>query len=437
MTMSIPRDKARDDHRWPALIGYVVIVLTFGVLGGWAATAPLGSAVIAQGVLIAETNRKTVQHFEGGIVSKIHVREGDRVTSGQVLFRLDETQPKANVEILRNQLFGALGRDARLTAELAGLPEIEFPKELTDHADDANVRQAMDDQKKQFSERKGMLEAQISVLHARAEQLRQEIQGLEQTRAANQVQVGFINDELTGVRELYEKQLVAKSRWLTLERDRARLEGEIGRLVSDRAKAEKAIGESQLQIAQIKQQFQEQVSKDLGEIREKIPDFRSKLVVARDVLQRLDVVAPATGKVQGLRIFTLGAVIKPGEPLLDIAPDKDKLIVQAQISTIDIESVTVGKTAEVRFPAFQNRTLPMIPGTLVSISRDRLIDDATKNPYYLGLVDVREEDIPEEYQGKTMAGLGVEVIIPTAERSALEYLVHPLQARLRKTFREK
>jgi HlyD family secretion protein len=429
--------KIREDHRLVALTGYAVILLTFGVVGGWAATAPLASAVVAHGVLVAETNRKTVQHFEGGMISKINVREGDHVSAGDVLFRMDETQPRANLDITHNQLVGGIAREARLSAELRGDRDLEFPVELVRLSADINVVRAMDDQRKQFLERRAALDAQISVLEARAEQLRQEIEGLDRTRASSEQQVTFVNDELAGVRQLYNQQLVAKSRWLALERERARLEGEIGRLISDRAKAEKAIGESKLQIAQIKQQFQEQVSKDLVEVREKNADLRSRKIVAEDILRRLDVVAPVTGKVQGLRVFTIGAVIKPGEHLLDIVPDKDRLIVQAQISTNDIESVLVGRLAEVRFPAFHSHTIPMIPGTVVSVSRDRLIDETTKQPYFLGLIDVKETDIPPEFRDRAVPGLTAEVIIPTTERTALDYLIEPLQGRMRTIFREK
>lgn len=432
----VSRSKAKDDPRLVARAGYVVIILTFGIVGGWAATAPLASAVVANGVMTVETNRKTIQHFEGGIVSRINVREGDSVTAGQVLFRLDETQPRANLEIVTNQLVSAIARDARLVAELNG-KELIFPEEIARLSSDLSVARTLADQEKQFIERRASLNVQISVLEARASQLRQEIHGFEETQRADEQQVQFINNELGGVRELYEQQLVTKSRWLTLERERSRLEGEIGRLISEKAKAEKAIGESQLQIAQLKQQFQEQVSKELVETREKLADLRNKQAVARDVLQRLDVIAPATGRIQGLRIFTVGAVIKPGEPLVEIVPEQERLIVQAQIQVNDIEGISIGRQAEVRFPAFHSKTLPMIPGTITSLSHDRLMDDANKQPYYLALITVRDEDIPPVYRGRTLPGLAVEVIIPSVERTMLDYMVDPLQKRMRTVFRER
>jgi HlyD family type I secretion membrane fusion protein len=281
------------------------------------------------------------------------------------------------------------------------------------------------------------VDGQISILRSRADQLRQEIEGLDRQRSANEEQVNFIIDELKDVRGLYEKSLVSKTRWLALERERARLAGDIGKAISERAKAEKSIGETELTIQQTKQKFQEEVSRDLVDTREKLRDLRNKFVVARDAFRRLDVVAPVTGRVQSLKVFTIGAVIRPGEPVLEIAPDQDRLVIQAHISTLDIEGVHAGNAAEVRFPAFHDRALPMIGGKILSISQDRLIDEATKQPYYLALIDVPEENLPEHYRGKVASGMNVEVIMPTIERTALNYFVEPLRNRMRTAFRER
>jgi len=429
--------RTNDDPRVFAVVGYAIIIFSFVILGGWAALAPLSSAVVASGFVNTEGNKKTVQHLEGGIVKEILVHEGNHVVAGQPLMRLDETQPKSNVEIARNQLYAAVARDARLAVEVVGGSEVKFPDELTRVAADPIAAKAMEDQLSEFKEKRATVEGQISILHSRGDQLRQEMAGLDRQRASAEEQVNFIKDELEGVRGLYEKSLVPKTRWLALERERARLEGEIGHSVAEHAKAEKSLGETELQITQVKQQAQEQASKDLVENREKLRDLRSKFVVAEDVLHRLEITAPVTGRIQNLKIFTIGAVIRQGEPVLEIGPDQDKLIVQAHISTLDIEGVTVGKNAEVRFPAFHDRTLPMIGGTILSISQDRLIDEASKQPYYLALIDVPEENLPAHYRGKVTSGMNVEVIMPTKERTALEYLVEPLRNRMPTAFRER
>ena len=429
--------QAKDDPRAYAYTGYAIIIFSFAVLGGWAAITPLGGAVVAQGVVTMEGNKKTIQHLEGGILKEILIREGQHVEAGEVILRLDDTSPGANVEIYRNQLYAAVARDARLEAELTGNPNLEFPDELTTVANDLVASKAIEDQRSQFKERRASLDGQVSILLSRADQLRQEIAGLDEQRKANEAQIKFINDELVDVRGLFEKSLVSKTRWLALERERARLAGEIGKAMSERAKAEKSIGETELQIQQTKQKFQEDVSRELVDTREKLRDLRNKFVVARDAFRRLDVIAPVTGRVQNLRVFTVGAVVRPGEAVVEIAPDQDRLVVQAHISTLDIEGVHAGNAAEVRFPAFHDRTMPMIGGKILSISQDRLIDEGTKQPYYLAMVDVPEENIPPHYRGKVASGMNAEVIMPTVERTALNYLIEPLTHRMRTAFRER
>ena len=426
-----------DDPRSFALAGYAIIFFCLVVLGCWAAVAPLAGAVVATGMVTTEGNKKTIQHLEGGIIKDILIHEGDHVEVGQRIMVLDDTTPGANVEIFRNQLYAALARDSRLTAELNGRAEVQFPDELTALSRDTMALTAMEDQRGQFRERRASLESQISILRSRAEQLRQEIDGLNRQQAANEEQVKFIIDELQGVKSLYEKSLVSKSRLLALERERSRLTGEIGRAISERAKAEKSIGETELQVEQIKQKFLEEASRDLVDTREKLRDLRNKFVVAQDVLRRLDILSPVAGRVQNLKVFTIGAVVRQGEPLLEIAPDHDRLVVQAHISTLDIEGIHAGNAAEVRFPAFHDRALPMIGGKIISISQDRLIDEINKQPYYLALIDVREDNIPEKYRGKVTSGMNVEVIVPTIERTALDYIIEPLRNRMRTAFRER
>ena len=434
---SAKRRVANDDPRPFALAGYAVVIFCFVVLGGWAAVAPLGAAVVAGGVVTTEGNKKTIQHLEGGIVEQIFVHEGDHVEVGQLLIRMDDTSYKANVEIYRNQLYAAVARQNRLAAEIAGSSDITFTDELTSLRGDSLAQTAMDDQRGQFKERRASIEAQISILQSRAEQLRQQIDGFDRQKAANESQEKYIIDELQGVKSLYEKSLVSKSRLLALERERARLTGEIGRIISERAKAEQAIGETELQGQQIKQKFLEDAGRDLVDTNEKLRDLRNKFVVAQDGLRRLDIISPIAGRVQNLKVYTNGAVVRQGEMLMEIAPDHDQLLVQAHVSTLDIEGLHVGSAAEVRFPAFHDRALPMIRGNIISISQDRLIDEATRQPYYLALVDVPEDNIPEKYKGKVFSGMNAEVIVPTIERTALDYLVEPLRNRMRTAFRER
>jgi HlyD family type I secretion membrane fusion protein len=419
----------------PAIAGYAVITGTFVILGGWSAVARLDSAITAQGVVSAETNRKTVQHLEGGIVREILVREGQHIRTGEVLFKLDLTAPKAGFELQRNQLVSAIAQEARLIAERDSTEEISFPTELTDRKDDPNVAGAISDQIAQFRERGTSLKNQTNILKAKIDQYNSEIEGLRQERAGTENQLKFINEELVGVRWLFERQLTQKSRLMSLEREKSRLEGLMGRSIADESKAQNGIGEARLQIGQVRQKFQEDVASSMQETRQKLNDLREKVRVARDVLSRVDITSPTTGVVQNLRVFTTGGVVKPGEPLLDVLPEQDALIVQARVQPQDTENLETGMTAEIRFPSFHSRIIPMIMGHVESISRDRLMDDATKQPYFLA--QVVADDIPGSVKERLSAGMPADVIFPTGERTVLDYLVRPLKDRLHGVMREK
>ena len=423
------------DWRVPAIAGYVLIVGTFLVLGGWSAFARLDSAITATGVVSAETNRKTVQHLEGGIVREIHVREGQHVQAGQVLFRLDRTQAKAGYELQRNQLDSAIAQEARLIAERDGQDQIAFPQELLDRADDPNVKRAIADQVAQFQERCGSVKGQVQILDAKIDQYRSEIEGLNQERSGTANQLKFVNEELVDVRHLFEKQLTQKSRLMLLERERSRLEGLIGRSTADESKARNGIEEARLQIRQLRQKFQEDVANSMLETRQKINDLREKVRVAQDVLSRVDILSPTTGVAQNLRVFTSSGVVKAGEPMVDVVPERDALIVQAHVQPQDTENLQPGMPAEVRFSSFQTRILPIIVGKVESISRDRLVDEQTKQPYFLAQVVV--DDIPSFVKDRLSAGMPADVIFPTGERTVLDYLVRPLKDRLRIVMREK
>lgn len=423
--------------RRPALIGYLVIILTFGVMGTWSAVARLDRAVVAQGTVTIESSRKTIQHLEGGIISEIRVKEGQLVNEGDVLLRLAPLQARANADVTRNQLDANLVLEARLSAELDQKPEIVLSDEIKKRREDSpSLERIIEDQQVQFRERRASLQGQIGLYESKVVQLATEKEGLAVEKLSVEKQVGFINEELVGLRDLRDKQLIPISRALAMERERTRLEGVIGRAIADTAKAENSINEARLQIAQMKQKQQEEVSGQLLETRQKINDLKEKLAVAADILARQEIFSPKSGVVQNLKVFTIGQVVRSGEPMMEIVPSDEKLVIHANLPTTEIEHVHEGMTAEIRFPAFHSRRIPVIIGTLDRVSRDRLMDEASKTPYYLGIVSLDKVAIPDEYKGKVIAGMPAEVLISTGERTALSYMISPLTDSLRKSFRE-
>lgn len=427
---------ASSNWQQPARMGLLIILLTFGVFGGWAAVAPLDRAVVATGTVTNEGNRKVVQHLEGGIIQEILVKEGQTVDEGDVLFRLQPIQARANSEMIAAQRDAAFALRDRLVAELEQRNEVVFSDDILARKDNEIVIRLMRDQAKQFEERRATMNGQIALYEAKIHQLQTEIEGLVVERKSGEEQVGYINQELVGLRDLRAKDLIPVSRLMAMERERARLEGVIGRATADRAKAENGINETRLQINQLKQKFQEEVAAQLIEARQKIADLSERATVAKDVLKRQVILAPRSGVIQGLKVFTIGQVIRSGEGLAEVVPEDDKLVIHSQIPVTEIEHLRIGQQAEIRFPSFHSRKLPLLLGTLDHISRDRLIDEASRQPYFLGIVSINKINLPEEYRARVIAGMPAEVIVATGERTALNYLVAPLTDSLRKSLRE-
>ena len=425
-----------DNHKGVARIGYAVIAFTFVGVLGWAAFAPLDSAVIANGMISTEGNRKTVQHLEGGMIRKILVHEGQRVKAGQVLFELDPTQANAAVGITKTQYVALQAREARLLAERDQRSSISFPASLLAERSNPDVARAIADEQTQFIERRQTISGQVDLMNAQRDQFQSEIQGLDRQTQGLKEQLGFIEDELSDLRKIYDKGLVPRPRLLALEREQASLSGSIGRLIADRSKAVQGMAETQLKIRQIKQQFFEEVSKDIADTRVRLAEVSEKEIVATDAQKRINVLAPVAGTAQALRFFTEGAVVRAAEPMVDIAPENDVFVIQAHFQPTDIDNVHPGMVTEVRLPAFHSRDIPILNGKIESISRDRLSDPDGKNVYFLGIVRVDMKQLPAALRAKVSAGMPAQVIVPTGERTVLQYLFSPLRDSLRTTMRE-
>lgn len=416
------------DMRWPIIAGLLVILLAFGGVGSWAAFAPLQSAVVAPGTVVVESSSKSVQHLEGGIVKEVLVRDGDLVEAGQILVRLQEVQAQASSSVVSNQLAAAQALEARLVAERDDLPEVVFPEDLLARAEvDPEVAEIVVAQRRQFDERRKSIEGQVNILSARIGQSLQEIEGLKVQKASKERQVAIFAEELKGLRELFEKGYTPRTRILAMEREVASLEGDIGAAVSGIARAQKSIGEANLQIEQTRQRFREEVVGQLREVQVQLSDLREKLTVASDVLERTVIQAPQTGFVQKLSVHTVGGVIRPGEELMQIVPQDGRLVIEAHLSPMDIDQVQVGHSAEARFSAFHTQEIPTIQGVVTVVSADRLTDERTGVPYYLSRIEVSDEELAKIGDRRLIPGMPADVVITTGERTALDYFLKPIE----------
>lgn len=424
------------DDRRARRAGLAILLITFAGFGGWAAVAKLDSAAVASGVVTVESYRKTIQHLEGGIVQDILVRDGDSVHSGDVLLRLDDTQARARLEIIRSQYLAARALEARLIAERDQQADLTFPAELMNLREDARVGETLEGQERVFKARGEALRGETALLEQRIEQLQAQIGGLEALQQTEQRRIDSLQRELQDFRRLQQSGFTDKLRLLELERDIAELEGERASHLAEIARTRMQIGETKLQILQLRKQFQTEVVAELRDTQTKLFDLIERMRALQDTVERTEIRAPTEGTVVGLGVHTMGGVVAPATPLLEIVPKGEQLVVEAKVQPTDIDKVHAGLAADIRFTAFKLRTTPVVEGQVLTVSADRLIDPDTKYPYYLARIQVTAEGM-ERLQGlELLPGMPAEVMIKTGERTLLNYLLRPLLDAFARSFRE-
>ncbi len=418
------------------LVGALVIVLLAGGLGGWAALARISSAVVASGVVVVESTIKQVQHREGGIVGEILVKNGDRVKAGDLLVRLDDTLVKANLGIVSQDLYERKARRARLEAERDGADEITFPKDVLAHTNNAEIARAVEGQKTLFAARRTTLKGQVDQLRERIVQLREQVQGLEAQKDSKAAESKLIEEELGGLDELFKKGHVPITRIIALKRDATRLKGEAGALVSQIAVNKGKMSETELQILQLRRDFQEKLLRELEDVQSEIASLEEKRIAAEDQLRRIDIRAPISGLVHELAVHTVGGVIQGGQTLLHLVPEGDTLVIEARLSPNDIDQVEPGQSAVVTFPAFNRRTTPQLNAEVVTVSPDLSRDEKTGAAYFTARLKLKDGEAARLGDKNLLPGMPAEVFIATGDRTVISYLVKPLADQVRRTFRE-
>jgi HlyD family secretion protein len=432
-----PQGVALRSIRRHLLVGATVAVLLIGGVGGWAANTEFAGAVIAQGTLVVDTNVKKVQHPTGGVVGELRVRDGDKVKEGDVVVRLDDTQTRANLQIVVKGIWELLARKAREDAELAGDEKIVFPRELLELAADPEVANLTKSEQKLFDIRRNAREGLKSQLNERTVQSEEEIKGLTAQVESKDKQIDWIKQELVGVNDLWKKQLVQFQRVTQLEREGARLDGERGQLIASIAQSRGKISETKIQILQIDQDMRTEVGKDLADIRGKMAELVEKRVAADDQLKRIDIRAPQNGMVHQLDVHTVGGVITAGQLIMLIVPDAEKLIVEAKVQPQDIDQLRIGQPAVLRFSAFNMRTTPELNGTVAVVSADITQDQRSGANYYTIRIAVSPDELARLEGLKLVAGMPVEVFVQTIPRTIVSYVVRPFHDQIMKAFRER
>jgi len=419
------------------LRGVWVLILLFVVIGAWAAFWPLATGAIAPGRVVVDTSRKDIQHLEGGIVKEILVKEGEKVTAGQVLVRLESTTAEAQQGVLRGQMIAARAVEARLLAERDSAAAITFPPTLTSiTTQDADARQNIDAQTRLFSSRRDTLNGQIDVLNQKIRQSEEEIRGYEQQRVAISRQLALLREEITTVRVLVEKGNATRPRLLALERQAADLEGDRGQLQAEAARATQAINEAKITILNTRSDFLNKVLAELKEVQLQLSTLEEQSRASADVIRRIETKSPIAGTVTGLRVHTIGGVIKSGETMMSIIPSDDKLIIEVRVNPQDSDVVHEGLRARVRLTAYSTRYIPALQGRVMTVSADRFDDTATGQSYFLARIEIPPDEVAAVKDIRLSAGMPAEALIVTGKRSLLSYLLEPFTRSFGRAFRE-
>ena len=417
-------------------LGAIILLVAFGGFGGWAATADLAVAVVAPGSVSVESFKKTVQHLEGGIVKQIAVQDGDHVEAGDTLVVLNNTQALSQLEIARSQYLINRAAEVRLLAEQKDADSLTFPQEILD-SNSQRVSEVLAVQRALFHARRDALRGTLNALDEQVVQMREQIDGLQSMIEVNQSRMASLQAEAKDYRELFKEGLGDNQRLRELERQVLQFKGEIAQHRSEIARLKSQISENEVQKQVKLQEFQKEIGEQLREAQANIADAEERMTALSDQVNRTVVTAPVSGTVVGLQVHTVGAVVRPGDPIMDIVPSGDGFVVEARIPDRDIDNIYRGQDAEIRFSAFNQRLSNVIEGEVIHVSADTFEDEATGTYYYKARVKVTEQgkrDMTDNMQ--LLAGMPAEVMIRTGERTFASYIAKPITDMLARAMRE-
>ena len=419
-----------------ALIGFAAIALFAGGFGVWAATAPLSGAAIASGVVAAAGQNIAIQHLEGGIVRDVRIADGDIVELGDVMFVMDGTDARAQRNRLTLQRIALRAQLARLVAERDMADELEFPRELLEAASEEGVEDIVAEQRGEFTARLSRFQQENVILNQRINALREQIIGLEGQVEAGEQQRAVLKDEIARKEQLLDRGLTGRDEYTALVRADAELFGQLAQTRAQIASLRTQIIEAEEQVARAETQRVERAVTDLSDVRSTLSDVDEQLAAANAVLDRVIVRAPTDGVIVSIARNKAGAVIAPGETMAEMLPTSDDLIVEARLSPLDIDVVSVGQDASLRFSALNARITPEVDARVTYVSADRLIDQATQEPYYTARLEIAETLPQSIAREQIYPGMPVETFISTGDRTFLEYLTKPITDSFQRSFRE-
>ena len=434
-TDALPGVHEASNVRRTVVYGLVLVAIVFGGIGTWITFANLAGAVVATGTVKVDLNRKTIQHLEGGIVKEILVRDGDKVKAGQPLIVLGDVRISATVEVLEGQLYAEQAKAARLIAEREQADHIEFPAELA-AATDPRAVEAMKTESTFFETKRRVLLDQIALLKDQAKEASSEIGSLSQRADAEVAAAALLQQEVEANEKIEAEHYVSKVHVLGLKRGIEDYKARRGEHLANMAQTRQRIIDLELRTVGLRDKYIQEAAAQLTEVEAKIYDLEERLRPSVDALERQHIVAPISGTVVDLKVFTIGGVIAPREPLMDIVPADNPMIIEAEIPLDSIDDIHVGQEADIRLSAYKRRSTPLVYGKLIYVSADRLADRSGEKQYYLARIEVTPESLAEAGNLHMSPGMPAEIFIRTGDRTALDYMLAPITASLRRSFRE-
>ncbi len=436
----LPPDQPKppvDDDRY-IRFGGIFLAATLGVFSLWAGFAPLGSAVVGAGEVVVTSYRKSIQHFEGGVIQQIHVRNGDLVAAGDPMIQLDTTQAGAQKSSNTKRLYTAQAELERLIAEQGFQTDLTFSDELKEKAaSDSDIQEALAQHQQQFEARMKAYRQERDALRSRIKQIRQQISGLTEQKSITAEQIASLKEEQEAHATLFDEGLGDGLRARELNRLVLTNQNQVASTESEIARLKIQITETELQIATREQDFLKDVGERIKQAQDNYYAFKEGLQIATDRVERATIRAPEAGIVVDMKIHTVGSVAPAGQTLLDLVPEHDSYVVETKLMPQDINEVYPGQLADIRFSAFSAKTTKIIQGEVINISADRLINQQDGSPYYLARIRVTDEGSADLSPNKLKPGMPAEVMIVREERTLFSYLLKPLSDSFARSLKEK
>jgi HlyD family secretion protein len=429
------RQASRQSLRKPIIAGLTVIILGFGGFLTWGFTAELDSAAVATGSVIVDSKKKVVNHYEGGILKKLLVDEGQHVTAGQTLALLDGTRSESEIGQLRGERFGLMAKLARLRAEQRGQDNIAFPQELT-ASDEEYVGDILSDEQRLFSKRNEVYAAKRDAQAKQIEQFEAEAQALVSQINARTRQEKLVAEQLKGIRQLADKGFATRTQLVEVENNWSDLVGDMGEFKAQKAAAQQQKAEAEINLASIEMEWQSDIATEIQEAQLAFNDVTQRIRASKDVLDRLEVKAPQAGTVANIQIRTPGGVISPAEPIMDIIPEDEPLVIEARINRQDIDSVQVGSKVQIRLTAYSQRRLSPLIGEVRYVAPDQTVDEQRDSSYYIIRAAINPEELAKYDDINLRPGMPANILVLKTPRKAIDYLIDPIVQSMDKAFRE-